>query len=162
LKNIFLLRHGKSSWSDVNNSDHDRPLSTRGIRDVPIIAKIINTKCPKLDIVLCSSSKRTCETLDLCLPNLSNKPKIKTLSELYLAHSEMILKSINENLPGHKNILVICHNPGLSDFANEINSSAPFSFPTSALCHLIANKPDKSKLEFKDFYLDSLTKPKDI
>jgi len=162
LKNIFLLRHGKSSWSDVNNSDHDRPLSKRGIRDVPIIAKIINTKCSKLDIVLCSPSKRTCETLDLCLPSLSNKPKIKILSELYLAHSETILKSINENLSENKNFLVICHNPGLSDFANEINSSAPFSFPTSALCHLIANKPDKSKLEFKDFNLDSLTKPKDI
>ena len=162
MKNIFLLRHGKSSWADIENSDHDRPLAKRGIRDVPVMSRVINSKCGKIDIVISSSSKRTCETLDLCLPNLSNKPKIKILNELYLAHSETLLKFINENLTENKNLLLIGHNPGLNDFVNEINNSVPFSFPTSALCHLITNKSDKLKLEFRDFNIDSLTKPKDI
>ena len=162
MKNIFLLRHGKSSWADIENSDHDRPLAKRGIRDVPVMSRIINSKCPKIDIVLSSSSKRTCETLDLCLPNLSQKPETKILSELYLAHCQTILKTIKENLIENQNLLLIGHNPGLSDFVNEINTSVPFSFPTSALCHLILEKPNKSELEFKDFNIDSLTKPKDI
>ena len=42
MKNIFLFRHGKSSWSDPMFDDHERPLADRGIRDVPLISKIIN------------------------------------------------------------------------------------------------------------------------
>ena len=56
-----------------------------------------------------------------------------------------------QKLTENKNLLLIGHNPGLNDFVNEINNSVPFSFPTSALCHLITNKSDKLKLEFRDF-----------
>ncbi len=42
MSNIFLFRHGKSSWSDPIFDDHKRPLADRGIRDVPLISKIRN------------------------------------------------------------------------------------------------------------------------
>ena len=31
MKNLYILRHAKSSWDDFTLKDFDRPLSTRGI-----------------------------------------------------------------------------------------------------------------------------------
>ena len=39
MKNVFLLRHAKSSWKDLSLSDFDRPLNNRGKRDAPIMAE---------------------------------------------------------------------------------------------------------------------------
>ena len=33
MKEIFILRHAKSSWDNTNLSDFDRPLAKRGIKD---------------------------------------------------------------------------------------------------------------------------------
>ena len=32
MKTIFLLRHAKSSWDNLNLDDFDRPLSNKGIK----------------------------------------------------------------------------------------------------------------------------------
>ena len=38
-KRITLLRHAKSSWSNANLGDRDRPLNHRGKRDAPVMAR---------------------------------------------------------------------------------------------------------------------------
>ncbi|MFV0438327.1 MAG: SixA phosphatase family protein [Desulfopila sp.] len=35
MKRLYLIRHGKSSWSDAALADLDRPLNARGRRDAP-------------------------------------------------------------------------------------------------------------------------------
>ena len=98
MKNIFLFRHGKSSWSDPMLDDHERPLADRGIRDVPLTSKIINDKCSDIDLVLCSSSKRTIDTLNLCMQHINGNRQTEILDELYLSSSENILKILNLSL----------------------------------------------------------------
>ena len=106
MKNIFLFRHGKSSWSDPMFDDHERPLADRGIRDVPLISKIINEKCSNIDLVLCSSAKRTIETLNLCMQLINGNRQTEILDELYLSSSENILKILN-NFLSKNNIIIV-------------------------------------------------------
>ena len=160
--NIFLFRHGKSNWTNPDHTDSERPLAKRGLRDVPIMSKIISEKCSNIDLILCSSSKRTQETLELSLSVFSKKPEIKILDELYLASSDRLLSILNENILSHNNIILIGHNPGLFDFVNEIDDNFLFLFPTSAVCHLQVQNNQNIKLKYKDFKIDTAIKPKDI
>ena len=48
MKNIFFLRHAKSSWDDFALKDFDRPLSTRGIQDADLMGNFFKSKKHKI------------------------------------------------------------------------------------------------------------------
>jgi len=39
LKRLILIRHAKSSWSNLKISDFDRPLNKRGKQEAPLMAQ---------------------------------------------------------------------------------------------------------------------------
>ena len=61
---LFLLRHAKSAWRSFEN-DHDRALSERGLRDAKTLAEHISNSQISFSKILCSTAKRTKETLKL-------------------------------------------------------------------------------------------------
>ncbi len=65
MKEIFILRHAKSSWDNINLSDFERPLAQRGIKDTKKIFSFITDNNFNIDKVLCSSAVRAKETFDL-------------------------------------------------------------------------------------------------
>ncbi len=52
---LVLLRHAKSSWSDAELDDRDRPLAKRGTKAIPAIARYMQKegiqprRCPVFD-----------------------------------------------------------------------------------------------------------------
>ena len=60
---LIIMRHAKSSWTDSNLNDHDRPLNPRGRKDAPRIYQALMEMDWLPDTVFLSSSKRTTETL---------------------------------------------------------------------------------------------------
>ena len=60
---LSLLRHAKSSWKDPTIADHDRPLNTRGTAEAPVMGKAMAEHGIDPDLVLCSSARRTRDTL---------------------------------------------------------------------------------------------------
>ena len=83
MKEIFFLRHAKSSWDDFALKDFDRPLSTRGIQDAELMGNFFRSKKIKLDIVLSSPSKRTKETIEHFFSK--DKPKLEFIDNIYHA-----------------------------------------------------------------------------
>lgn len=69
------MRHAKSSWDLPNLDDHDRPLNKRGVNSAKLICEFFIKKKIKFDLVYCSSSKRTMQTLNI----LSKKINFKKL-----------------------------------------------------------------------------------
>ncbi len=63
MRRLLLLRHAKSSWSDPTARDHERPLNDRGRRAAPLVGDYLRREDLVPDLVLCSSARRTCETL---------------------------------------------------------------------------------------------------
>ena len=61
---LFLLRHAKSSWDDSELVDHDRPLAPRGRRAAKLVAEHLGREGIIPALVLCSSARRTRETLE--------------------------------------------------------------------------------------------------
>src|SRR4051812_33833121 len=62
-RQLFVLRHAKSSWDDPDVEDFDRPLAPRGQRDAAGMAGQLAAAGPVPELVLCSPARRTRETL---------------------------------------------------------------------------------------------------
>lgn len=132
MKTLFLLRHAKSSWKDPALDDHDRPLAGRGRRAAKLMREYLRRDGVEPDLVLCSSARRTRETLD----GVKATGEVRIEEGLYAASSEAVLMRLRRIPEDVESAMVIGHNPGLEDLAGEL-SGAPFDeFPTGALAAL--------------------------
>lgn len=113
---LHLLRHAKSSWKE-GGEDHERPLSRRGREAAHRIGRGLPQAIGALDLVLCSSARRTRETLDLVLAAFAPRPHILIEHGLYLASPEQLLERLRGLSEEDGNVLLIGHNPALFELA---------------------------------------------
>jgi phosphohistidine phosphatase len=113
---LYLLRHAKSSWKE-DAPDHERPLSRRGREAARRVGRQLPAATGALDLVLCSSARRACETLELVLAGFAPRPHILIERELYLASREGLLQRLRQLAEEDSNVLLIGHNPALHELA---------------------------------------------
>ena len=130
VRNLILLRHAKSDWSNPALADHDRPLARRGRKAALRIAADLARWAPVPDIILCSTSRRTVETADLVAPDGVRR---ELLHSLYHAGPGAILETL-KHLPGSvRTAMIIGHNPGMEDLVTSLAGDLPWDrFPTCA------------------------------
>src|ERR1700730_9963575 len=87
---LFVLRHAKSSWDEPGLDDHERPLAPRGRRATNLIAKYLASAQIEPALVLCSSARRTRETLDAVTPG----GVVAIEPDLYSADASAILERL--------------------------------------------------------------------
>lgn len=134
-KSLYLLRHLKSSWSDPALADHDRPLAPRGRKAGKKVARHVRRVGVKPDLVLCSPSVRTRQTLAVVEPELGS-PEVRLVDELYAAPAEELLDVLRGVEPEVGSVLVIAHNPGLEDLLAGLSGTVQEKFPTGAFATL--------------------------
>jgi phosphohistidine phosphatase len=125
LKIIYLIRHAKSSWANVGQTDFDRPLNERYKMDAPIMGRGLLERKEIPDLVYCSTAKRarkTCKKIitEVGIPN----SLIQFEEDLYHASYKDILNRIGETNNKHQSIYVIGHNPGLSVLASMLTDDS--------------------------------------
>jgi phosphohistidine phosphatase len=125
---LALLRHAKSSWSNPTLSDRERPLAARGVADAPLMGKAMAERGIAPELVLCSSSRRTRDTLDLVLPELRIEPKVVYEDVLYHASPEEMLDVLQAVQPGASRVMLVGHNPEIQSFALDLVGSGPKHF----------------------------------
>ena len=111
-RRLIVMRHAKSSWQSEAETDHARPLNSRGRRDAPKVAN----RFVELDWlpqhVLSSDSQRTRETCALLMQSWDEGIGVQFLASLYHAGAS----SLEQELPGVSDevetLLVVGHNPG--------------------------------------------------
>ncbi len=120
-KKLYIVRHAKSSWADADQSDFSRPLNDRGRRDAPVMAKKLMDIKGELDLIISSPALRAKQTAELfCDTWELQKSTIHFEEQLYHAPSSVIYQVLS-TIPNHvKNVVVFCHNPGITDFANSL------------------------------------------
>ena len=136
MKNLFLLRHAKSSWSDNSTDDFHRPLSKRGISNALSLSKYISEHQIIFDLILSSPSERTQATLDLIFTEKNFLSKIKFQEAIYHAEMSTLLELIKDQNNLKKNILVIGHNPGLHLLIEHLTKILIENFPTCGFVKL--------------------------
>ena len=114
-RRLVLLRHAKSAWPDV--ADSERPLSDRGRRDAPAMGRWLRDADYLPDVVLCSPARRTRETWDLVAGELGAEPTVSYEPRIYEATALSLLHLLREAGGKHRTVLLIGHNPGLVELA---------------------------------------------
>lgn len=142
VRRLFLLRHAKSSWDEPGLADHDRPLAPRGRRATKVIAEHMRWKRITPELVVCSSARRTRQTLTRIAPALGDDVDVRIEPELYAASATELLKLLREVPDEVDSVMLIGHNPGIQDIALILARPAPelgrvqHKFPTAALATL--------------------------
>lgn len=122
MKRLYIIRHAKSSWDDDGLSDFDRPLNDRGKRDAPRMGKRLKEKDVHPNVVVSSAAKRAMSTAKR-IAEILHYPEANIVRDkaLYHASESQILSVLRSIRPGADVVVVVGHNPGLTDFANSLS-----------------------------------------
>jgi len=118
MKKLFLIRHAKSSWANIDLDDFDRPLNSRGKRDAPAMAKRLKAKGVFPDMIVTSAAKRARKTAQKFAKVLGyDKNKIYSLEKLYGCSEKTLLEVLKNTDDKVKVLFLIGHNPELNELA---------------------------------------------
>lgn len=161
MKTLLLLRHAKSSWDDVSVADFDRTLNKRGKESAPKMGQYFKEQNLNADLVLCSPAKRTKQTADLFLENANIDCKVHFDKRIYEADVAQLLDVLADVEEQHRTVLVIGHNPGMSDL-QEFLTGRWEDFPTACLAHVTLSAPIWKEIKPRSGKLDWIARPKEI
>jgi phosphohistidine phosphatase len=134
MKELFLIRHAKSSWDSPTMKDFDRPLNERGKKDAPSMAKRLASKKIKLDALFSSSANRALSTAQYFAEEFDIKKKdIVQIPELYHANPSVFYEVIEHTDDDLDNIAIFSHNPGITEFINELTDKKIMDTPTCGI-----------------------------
>lgn len=132
MKKLIIVRHCKSSWSDMSLSDFDRPLNNRGMNDGDLMSGKLLENLSSVDLLLSSSSNRTVLTSKFFIDKI-NINKIKYEDELYHADYKTIINKLKKVDNIINKLMVIGHNPGLTYLVNYFSNIRLFNLPTTGI-----------------------------
>ena len=161
MKNLFLLRHAKSSWDNAVLGDFDRPLSKRGISNAIQLSEYIQKHSISFDFVLSSPSERTQSTLDLVLSSLDPIPTSNLKECIYHASASSLTQLITDQDDEINNLLIIGHNPGLHILTETLTNESIVKFPTCAFAK-ITNFNHWKDVDAGILTLESVITPKEL
>ena len=99
MKTLMLLRHAKSSWSEPDLSDHDRPLIEKGKKAAIRMGGLLVEKGLVPDLILSSTARRARKTAKLAAKAAGFSGEIELLEDLYLAPAEELLAEARTHAP---------------------------------------------------------------
>src|SRR2546427_2259563 len=120
MKKLYLVRHAKSSWDNVEMNDFDRPLNERGTKDAPHMANVLKQRRVFPDRMISSPAVRALTTCKAFAKELGfDKNNIITIDKLYHASADtwlQVLQSLKEHKHDKEDVaLVFGHNPGITE-----------------------------------------------
>jgi phosphohistidine phosphatase len=143
MRQLFLLRHGKSSWDNPALPDFSRPLAIRGRKAARRMGKEMASRGWVPDLAIVSAAIRTRQTWECVVSQWPKNSCVFEFSDsIYEAQPERILAEIRKTGSATQSLLVIGHNPGLEMLAMQLASGTSEAtalrtmsrkFPTAAL-----------------------------
>ncbi|HKY92438.1 MAG TPA: histidine phosphatase family protein [Nevskiaceae bacterium] len=130
---LILVRHAKSSWDHEGLSDFERPLNDRGRRDAPAMGQRLQRFDLVPALVVSSPAMRAISTARLIAQELEIPLDHIQLREPIYDASVKALLAVAQGLPSASPVMLVGHNPGISEFA-KLLAPCPFDeVPTCAV-----------------------------
>ncbi len=163
MKRVILMRHAKSSWDDLDVSDHDRKLNARGHKSAGLIGEWLKTNNYIPEQVFCSTAVRCMETWAGLKETMSLDIEPEFDRSLYHAHVSMMLQKLSAATTD--TVLYLGHNPGTSAFAEELLESRPkdrdlYRYPTAATTVIDFDIENWSELALRSGKLEAFIIPR--
>ncbi len=126
MKRLTLMRHADARWNDSGVSDFERPLNRRGTADAQGMARRLVEGALVPELILASPARRTQQTAEILARQMAAAPpRVLTEEALYLAGAPDMLKMAQATGPRIAHLMVIAHNPGISELVRLLLPEEP-------------------------------------
>jgi phosphohistidine phosphatase len=143
MKTLTILRHAKSSWDDHSLSDRERPLNARGKNDAPMMGRRLAAAGIRPSLIVSSPAVRAWKTARAAARELNYPLEfLQRESQLYLATVDGILDVVAAQDNKFNNLMIVGHNPGLTDFANFLSPGLTNNQPTAGIVCVAIERDD--------------------
>lgn len=115
-KRLYILRHAQA-MNAIGQTDKQRPLSPKGLKDACALAHAMEVKGYLPDICVYSSALRTTQTFEILSKTMNASILSQGIDALYNAPAPLILSSLEMIDEAYDSALIIAHNPGIHEFA---------------------------------------------
>ena len=134
MKTLYLVRHAKSSWKYPQLTDFDRPLNKRGQRDAPEMGRRLKDREVVPDLLLASPANRALTTCHEIARKIGYPQQdIQTNENIYHAGTGTLLRIVQKVPDSYQSLMLFGHNPGFTDFANELAGTEIWNIPTCGI-----------------------------
>jgi phosphohistidine phosphatase len=117
-RELFIVRHAKSSWELENISDIDRPLGLRGIRNAYEMARKLKIERNIPEKFITSPANRAMHTASIFINVFElSYEALKIDTRLYEQGSKEILEIIKSQPTELKKLMIFGHNPDFTQLA---------------------------------------------
>lgn len=168
---LMLLRHAKSSWTDTERPDTERPLSKRGKQAAQAMGRLLAANGPAPGLVLCSPARRARDTWKIVAEELKSAPRVLVDDAIYdFGNGGRVLDCIRARGGKTPSLMVVGHNPSMERLAQRLIATGDGKlrqrlekkYPTAALAVISFDLSDWSGLEDATGTLQRFVRPKDI
>jgi phosphohistidine phosphatase len=130
------MRHANAQWKDPQIADFDRPLNRRGNSEAEAMGRRLMELKLVPTILLASTARRAEQTADIVARELGVAARSRRSEEsLYLAPAEDILRVVQTTGPRIPHLMIVGHNPGITEVANLLAPSRAIAdLATAAVC----------------------------
>lgn len=136
MKEIILVRHGKSSW-EFDITDRNRPLKTRGINDSKLVSSELGSAGDIPHAIFSSPANRALSTCKIFTETLKiSEEKINIIEDLYDFEGKSVINFI-KSLPNDLDeVMIFGHNHAFTSISNIFGDTFIDNLPTSGLVKL--------------------------
>jgi phosphohistidine phosphatase len=121
MKVLLLLRHADSAEKMQGQTDQERSLTSKGVKQAAAVAAYIKKKSILPEKVIASTAIRVRHTVDPIVSKLQIK-EVAFVDELYEADLDTYLRLVHE-AGDCQTLLVVGHNPSITAFATHISKT---------------------------------------
>jgi len=134
MKRLYLVRHAKSSWNSPGQDDLDRPLLEMGLKRTRLMIDYLKNHNVNIDLILCSPAVRAFETAKLFAWALEvPEEAIRVERGIYAANPDHLADQFFDLPDKVDSLMLVGHNPGITEFANLFLTTKIDMMPTSAI-----------------------------
>ncbi len=156
MKELILIRHGKSSW-DNDLNDHDRPLKKRAYNDAEVVAKALQNLGDYSNYIIMSSTAVRAKTTANLFQNLLQikTPEVDLQEKLYNFDMFDVLHFLKYVSNSMNQLILVGHNPAFTETANFLGDKYFSYIPTSGAVKLKLDSENWSDLQrgTTEFYI---------
>lgn len=134
MKTLYLVRHAKSDKGNPLLKDSDRPLNERGYDDAYFMSALMQKENHVPEMLLSSPAVRAYSTALIFLKTFGFRTgRLKLNDLLFEEDAEIYIEEIISLPNKYNSIMIVAHNPAISEVANILSDKSGIDFPTCGI-----------------------------
>jgi len=159
-RHLYLLRHAESAEKQSGQSDKERSLTPRGLRECVIVGTYLHQQNISFDCILTSEAQRAQDTARFVADAMKmDVGKIMTTEELYEASSRTFFQFLTTIDDRFNTVLIVGHNPVITYVAEYLTQAEIGDMATGGLVVVKCNVPAWKTLSQGNGELEYYTHP---